>query len=271
MSAVFSSFATDDFRDRMERLCESAAAVGFDTIKRYSMSDLKGSSFAERNSAILSLERGAGYWLWKPWVIYDCLKELSQNDVLLYCDAGRDSYHVLKTFPKQLIDFVKNSDKGFLLGPTIPQYGPISKWTKRDCLKLLDMDRPDIISLPPIQATWSFWSPTRTAQQFLTDWMAYCEDARCLTDCPNELGDPNYPDFIDHRHDQAILTLLAYKSQAPYLDFSDTRLAQILALRPQSSLSTLFLRRVDDAEGLYGGQLYRSLFRSFFAIRKLVQ
>jgi hypothetical protein len=41
------------------------------------------------------------------------------------------------------------------------------------------------------------------------DWLAYaCED-ELITDSPNRLGLPNLPGFVDHRHDQSILSLLA--------------------------------------------------------------
>jgi hypothetical protein len=39
--------------------------------------------------------------------------------------------------------------------------------------------------------------------------LAYAQDSRAITDDDNVLGLHNYPDFRGHRHDQAILSLLA--------------------------------------------------------------
>jgi hypothetical protein len=39
-------------------------------------------------------------------------------------------------------------------------------------------------------------------------WLTYCKDERIITDIPNTCGYGNYPGFIEHRHDQSILSIL---------------------------------------------------------------
>ena len=267
MTNVFASFATRDFFDRRDVLCESASAVGFDRILKFSPDDYIGTDFAEKNKEILSLPRGAGYWIWKPWIIREALRSMRPGDVLVYSDAGRTNYYRFNRFPSNIIGRAKNSRNGFILGPAIYQHGPLSRWTKRDCLKIIDMDRSDIISRPIIQATWSVWTPTKNAIEFLDEWLYYCEDSRCLTDAGNSLGFKNYPNFIDHRHDQSILTLLAYKNEAEYFDFSDGSVFKILALRSESQLAHLFMKRIDDVEIIFrkGGIL--SLVKAFIDMK----
>lgn len=267
MANIFASFATRDFFGRRDVLCESASAVGFDRILKFSPDDYLGTDFAEKNKEILSLPRGAGYWLWKPWLIRETLRKMQPGDVLVYSDAGRTNYYKLNQFPSNIIERAKNSRGGFVLGPAIYQHGPLSRWTKRDCLKIIDMDRPDIIGRPVIQATWSVWTPTKAAIAFLDEWLHYCQDERCLTDIDNCLGFENYPDFIDHRHDQSILTLLAYKNEAEYFDFSDGSVFKILALRSESQLAHLFMKRIDDVEIIFrkGGIL--SLVKAFIDMK----
>jgi hypothetical protein len=46
---------------------------------------------------------------------------------------------------------------------------------------------------------------------FVSEWLTYAQDSRAITDDNNVLGSTNYPDFRDHRHDQAILSILAKK------------------------------------------------------------
>jgi len=248
MANIFASFATPNFAERRDFLCDSALAVGFDKVLRFSPEDYRGTDFEIRNADILAQPRGAGYWLWKPWLIREALRGLSLGDLLVYSDAGRSDYYRLNRFPKKLAELARNNESGFLLGPAINQHGPLSRWTKRDCLQIMNMDRPDVISRPIIQATWSIWTPTPQAFNLLDKWIEYCEDPRCLTDISNELGYENYEDFLDHRHDQSILTLLAYKNNSPYLNFESMGLFGLLGLRPQSKLSHLFLKRIDDSE-----------------------
>ncbi len=44
--------------------------------------------FADRNKNILQRKRGAGYWLWKPYIIYQELYGARNGDIIIYSDAG---------------------------------------------------------------------------------------------------------------------------------------------------------------------------------------
>jgi hypothetical protein len=49
----------------------------------------------------------------------------------------------------------------------------------------------------------------QNSKRIFKEWLSYCCDENILTDIPNICGKPNFPDFIDHRHDQSILSNLA--------------------------------------------------------------
>ncbi|PXW93246.1 hypothetical protein C7444_12110 [Sphaerotilus hippei] len=267
MANVFASFATPNFAGRRDYLCDSALAVGFDRALRFSPDDYLGTDFATRNAETLALPRGAGYWLWKPWLIREALRGLNSGDLLVYCDAGRSDYYKLTRFPKKLSELARSNGHGFLLGPVISQHGPVSHWTKRDCLQIMGMDRPDVLVRPIIQATWSLWTPSDLAFSFLDQWLTYCEDSRCLADNLNVLGFDNHSGFRDHRHDQSILTLLAYKNNSPFLDFTSTGVFGFLGLRKKSMLANFFLKRIDDAENLLNRGLAVALAASLWDLK----
>lgn len=46
--------------------------------------------FLERNKDILQRTRGAGYWLWKPYIIFRELHLASDGDIIVYSDAAVD-------------------------------------------------------------------------------------------------------------------------------------------------------------------------------------
>lgn len=263
---IFLSYATGNFIDARDQLCQSAINVGFDHALARSYEDLD-KNFCDKNQKILSQPRGAGYWLWKPQIILQELKKLDQGDVLVYSDAGRSSYYKFRNFPKKCISLTKKH--GFLLGPTIGQHGPMSKWTKRDAFVLLDMDKPAIYNLPPIQATYSFWTPCKEAFEFLDQWIKACEDVRILTDIPNTQGLPNLEDFKDHRHDQAVLSLLVYKYNPHYFNYKNSVIENVLKIRPSSGLSNMFLKRIYDVEKSYEGRLISSLFSLFISLKDI--
>ena len=261
--AHFLSYADARFAPAARALCASALSVGFASAAFRGPDDL-APAFREAHATILSAPRGAGYWLWKPQIILQELDRIGPGEVLCYCDAGRSAYYRFPRMPERLI--AKAAQHGFLLGPRIAQHGPMSRWTKRDAFILTGMDRPEIASRAPIQATWSFWTNCPPARAFLKLWLQACQDPRILTDQPSELG-PNYPDFQDHRHDQAALSLIAYRDGAPCLDYSARGLFRILRLRPQSALAHHFLKRIDDAEAMERGEMIRGLVRSFRTLR----
>jgi hypothetical protein len=51
--------------------------------------------FMDKHKNILSLPRGGGYWLWKPYMIDSILQLLNEGDVLFYLDA---KYYFIENF-----------------------------------------------------------------------------------------------------------------------------------------------------------------------------
>ena len=262
---VFLSYANGKFLPARDALCESALAVGFDSALERSDDDLPA-DFRAENAETLASPRGGGYWLWKPQIILQELAKLSPGDLLVYSDAGRTSYYRMRRFPERLAARARR--EGFLVGPLIPQHGDLGTWTKRDTFLLTDTDSPGYHDRAPIQATWSFWTPCDAANRFLEQWRDMCCDPRALTDRPNEMGLPNLPRFRDHRHDQSVVSLLAYREGAPFLDYRSKGLFRLLGLRPQAGVAHFFLKRIDDAEAMERGQMLPALIRSFLDLRR---
>jgi hypothetical protein len=82
-------------------------------------------------------------------------------------------------------------------------------------------DAPRYWTARQVQATFSLWSG-KAAMEFLSEWLRWCRDRRCITDDQNECGLPNLPGYVEHRHDQSILTNLCIRRgvaapSTPYL------------------------------------------------------
>ena len=58
-----------------------------DKVFEYSSSDIP-SDYKSLHKNIFSYKRGAGLWLWKPYIILDALSKIKYNDWLFYCDSG---------------------------------------------------------------------------------------------------------------------------------------------------------------------------------------
>ena len=103
-------------------------------------------------------------------------------------------------------------------------------------------NRPDILDALTIQATLSFWSNTPAARAFVKEWLGYCLNFEAIRDAtPAEMAGEDAA-FIEHRHDQAILTNLASLHDAPVLDVATAT----LEFAKSASMIELDLRARDN-------------------------
>ena len=246
------TFATPNFRQAQDALAIQAQNAGFISVIAKGPADFAATDFAKRHADLATRQRGAGYWLWKPYYILDEIEKLQADEVLVYSDVGRGRAYRLKEKPVELGQLAM--ERGFLIGPKIPQHGPISKWTKRDCIIALGADNWSIISQPMIQATWSLWTKSPKSIEFARAWLDACCNPGCLTDDENVLGKLNYDEFVDHRHDQSILSILSLTLNAPVIDLSVYGVYKILMMRPNSSISHTYLKSISNVEDLLSGK-----------------
>jgi hypothetical protein len=264
------TFADGKYRVSQQSLAKSAIHVGFSRTITLSWPDIENTEFWESNQSILTQPRGAGYWLWKPYIIRKHLEQCAPNDVLFYSDSALDGLYNFDQFPTKLVERVMESKQGFVIGPTLHQTGPLSRWCKRDSLILTGMDQEKILQKPMIQAGWNLWRNTSRAKEFLDLWLLACTDARALTDQPNALGLPNHPDFMDHRHDMSLLTLLAYRERVEVLDVANTGIFRLMNLRSRSEASHRTLKAPHNVERLLKGEsAFRLMLRSVLHLKRL--
>lgn len=164
--------------------------------------------YYNKHEKILSQKRGAGYWLWKPYFINKILSKLDDGDILMYTDAAvqqiKDLSPIFNLLEKQSV-LPHKLDSGI---------GDERRGCKRDVYLLLNCDNEkywtgDISG--QFGAAYIFIKKNQESVRFVSEWLSYCEDERVLTDIPNTLGESNVPDFVDHRHDQAVYSVLCKK------------------------------------------------------------
>ena len=98
------SFATEDYSKSATALGVKAISSGFTSFYLYGFQDLD-EEFAKNNARTLAHSRGAGYWVWKPYIILRHLSQIPHGDYLLYLDAG--------VMPiSTATEFVENLDDG---------------------------------------------------------------------------------------------------------------------------------------------------------------
>jgi hypothetical protein len=157
--------------------------------------------FYERYKHILDQPRGAGYWLWKPYIILETLKMVADNDIVFYPDSGV----YLAGSIQPLIDRVNSPNTDMVL---FENDHTNRRYVKRDTYKIMDVNRKHRDSLQ-LEATFLVLKKCEHTCNFIKQWLEYCCIEEAITATPSKRRE--FKDFKDHRHDQAILSLLYYK------------------------------------------------------------
>ena len=168
-------------------------------------------NFKSMNKDILSRERGNGYWLWKPYFILKTFREkLNKGDYIIYTDSA--VLYLDKA--EKMINFMisKNEEMWLFTTHCLEKH-----FSKRDAFILLDADTYIYTDTFQYMATIQIYKKSKFTENFLEKLLHYSTDKRIITDEPNTQGLPNYEGFIDNRHDQTILSILAKKFSYSHL------------------------------------------------------
>ncbi len=204
MKKVLVNFANDHFLQSQELNSRSGLGIaGFDEVRSYHLCDIDA-DFRRRSQHILDCPRGAGYWLWKPYFIQQTLAELSPGDVLFYWDSGAEFIAPIEPLIRLCADFAQDVVHFELCGLE-------KHWTKRNAFLLLDCDTPEYAETKQRLASFILIRKSHFSDEFVGQHLAYCQDERMITDLENQLGYPDYEGFVEHRHDQSVLSLLSKK------------------------------------------------------------
>jgi hypothetical protein len=190
-------------------LTASAAMTGeFHTIEAWSFDQLRRTPFFAENRDILQRSRGQGYWLWKPYLIARALESSEDGDLIAYNDCLPEDGNV---FGRSILPTLAWLSEGERRLAIARKPAPNSAWTKRDCFVHMECDAPAYWEQDQLIATYMAFVASPSTRRLVADWLAFCRDARILTDEPNTCGLDDFPDFQDHRHDQSVLSNLVIR------------------------------------------------------------
>ena len=175
----------------------------FDKVIEYSPDNID-KEFKKKYNNILTKKRGGGYWLWKPYIIYKTMKDLTYGDYLFYCDSG--VYYINSI--DYLIKCLEINEQDIMIFdlPLIEK-----QWTKMDAFLIMNCLGAEYTDKNQRLASFFLMKKTDLTMKFLEDYLYYCCNDAIISDNENICGKDNDKYFIDHRHDQSILSLLSNK------------------------------------------------------------
>lgn len=152
-------------------------------------------------------KRGFGWYAWKPFIIIDALSKLSDGDIVLYTDA--DTYPISNF---SILYDICNKE-GMMAFEVTGEKN--RSWCKRDCYITMNQDNEKYYDAQAAVARFILfkkgdWKST----QLLYEWLTYCLNQKANTFDKSVLG-KELDGFIEHRAEQAILTLLIHKYNYP--------------------------------------------------------
>ncbi|RZK16955.1 MAG: hypothetical protein EOO43_13975 [Flavobacterium sp.] len=157
-----------------------------------------------------------GYFVWKPQIILQSLEKINDGDILQYTDMG---CHLNKFGGRRLqhyFELVSNSPSGLLGFQT--NYKENS-WTKADLFSYFGFNaNSDIGASGQVCATFFFIKKSEASVNIMREWLSVFYYDFSLVDDSESLI-TNIPEFIEHRSDQSIFSLLAKKYQFSLLSY----------------------------------------------------
>ena len=223
MKKYFITYGDDAFYLSRKQLAKQAQKSGlFDEVIVYTPKDLSDSIKA---SPLMAYKRGGGYWVWKPYVIFQTLNLCQEGDIVVYADAGCTInasseewnlwFHYLETynaifFQYKSIDHYPDwqmfcKDKRFWSTE-------IKYWTKQETLNFFEnyVGNDAFMTFRKILGGCILVKKCK-ANLIIDEWLRINLFHPELVIDPSEKEMVNqYEFYIAHRHDQSIITPLVY-------------------------------------------------------------
>ena len=202
---VFITFS-DGIKYKYKRIIEQAkTSKFFKECIPYTLKDLD-KDFTEKNSNFIENNpRGYGYWIWKPYIILKTMQKLNYNDIIMYSDSGsvinpngfkriKHYYDILNSY--DMICFQIKHDE--------------IKWNKKDTVdyifNIFGNSNYNLLNTKQITSCAMLLRNNEKTFNFMKLWYNISLNYHFIDDTLS--NSPNFKEFIEHRHDQSIFSLL---------------------------------------------------------------
>ncbi len=148
-------------------------------------------------------KRGLGYWIWKSILIKHCLQIFDEGDFIFYADSGCEIGINTKRHFKFLETLACKHGGVFFELPY-----PEEMWTKADLFEQFSSDKSATYFGNQVQATYFILINNEKSKSLVENWYSICikNNYHYLND--ENSFQRNHESFVEHRHDQSILSCL---------------------------------------------------------------
>jgi hypothetical protein len=203
------------FYQNQNAMSHYAINKGVDFILNYRKRHISH-EFIENNQEIFNDPKGAGMWLWKPYIIAETMKSAPEESIIIYFDSA---FYINKSL-NGLIEML--GDKDVLLVQDRNRKN--GQFVKGDSFSLMNCLSQECRSAPHIWSAAIVLRNTKLARSFIEQWLKNSQDIRILSAKNYEIM-ANYPEYSWHHFDQSVLSLVAYKNSesVKVINFEETK------------------------------------------------
>ncbi len=237
INAYLCSFASPDLNLSVKRFKNQSEKLNFyNGIKVFGLKDL---SSEKQKQLSLFFKKGQkrlyGYSCWKPEIILKYLNEIPPESILQYSDVG---CHFNFRGIKRLSDYIQITNKNNILSFKYnkPDFNFKEnfkfqiyyeyQYTKADTWKYFKVDQDsEILKTEQVWSGTMFFKNNSYVKNFLNEWANVCKISKLIDD--SESVEPNHSNFIEHRHDQSIFSIMCKKENIYNLSASECEWAEL--------------------------------------------
>ncbi len=220
MRKKFIAYGSNHFIDSSKRIIEEANSLNiFNETKRYTYEDLP---IPIKSSPLFLNEHKGGFWLWKPYIIYESLRQLNEGDILVYADSGCTLLDNLPEWNRHFDYLIKNDavffqyrkDKNYGWNAFNSKYSDnkeLKYWIKKKTIEHFTniWNSDNWLNECKLMAGLIFLKKNENSLKIIKEWLDTMVFYPELVIDPllHEMND-QFPEFSVHRHDQSILSVL---------------------------------------------------------------
>lgn len=180
--------------------------------------------FFDKHKDFVANSRGYGYWIWKPYIILDLLEKINEGDNIFYIDCGGSIVgHKNKRF-EEYLQILNNTpiivfgDGGSFENP--PDYKE-KYFQKMRVLKRFNLENDEnFLNSGQVEGGVFICKKCQESVDFVKEWLdLLTEDNYSLVNDEDIFEQSS--DFMGHRHDQSILSILSKKKNVNILGLNE--------------------------------------------------
>lgn len=214
---------SEAFHKRVEIVCDQAYSIdAFDHIIGYTDKDLIDDTdfWSRHGSFIQNNERGYGYWIWKSYLTKKTLEQMSDNDIVVYIDAGCTINPYGKERLLEYFDLVNKSECGNL---SITQRYSELAWTKSEIFNYYEVQNDTrVVDTNQLLGGVFVIRKCDHTVDLVNKWYAGCSNYQLIDD---SISLTNHKSFRENRHDQSIFSIIRKKYGTITTEFNETMFA----------------------------------------------